>query len=159
MLSFAFLIRLNSIFYGYRIYDLLGVQILQVISHDGELEPLLLHLVCFIKLLVPVEQALAVVRKGGRILLVDRHRGVILALLVLGEISCYFLVLLLNRIISITLGLIHHLIVIHAALIASSAREKAIAHSNIGCPGGVHRLMLPLNQVLHEEAHVKGLGL
>jgi hypothetical protein len=54
------LIRLNSIFYGYRIYDLLSVQILQVIPHDGELEPLLLQGVGFIKLLVPIEQALAV---------------------------------------------------------------------------------------------------
>jgi hypothetical protein len=80
------LIRLNSIFYGYCIYDLLSVQILQVVPHDGELEPLLLQGVGFIKLLVPKEQALAVVR-WGRILLVDRHRGVILALLVLREIS------------------------------------------------------------------------
>jgi len=80
------LIRLNSIFYGYRIYDLLSVQILQVVPHDGELEPLLLQGVGFIKLLVPKEQALAVVG-WGRILLVDRHRGVILALLVLREIS------------------------------------------------------------------------
>jgi hypothetical protein len=79
------LIWLNSIFYGYRIYDLLCVKILQVIPHDGELEPLLLQGVGFIKLLVPKEQALAV--RWGRILLVDRHRGVILALLVLREIS------------------------------------------------------------------------
>jgi hypothetical protein len=55
------LIRLNSIFYGYCIYDLLSVQILQVVPHDGELEPLLLQGVGFIKLLVPKEQALAVV--------------------------------------------------------------------------------------------------
>ena len=54
------MIRLNSIFYRYRVYDLLSVQILQVIPHDGELEPLLLEGVGFIKLLVPIEQALAV---------------------------------------------------------------------------------------------------
>ena len=54
------------------------MQILQVIPHDGELEPPLLQGVRLIKLLVPIEQALAV--RGGKILLVDRHRGAILAL-------------------------------------------------------------------------------
>ena len=53
------MIRFNSIFYGYRIYDLLRVQILQVIPHDGELEPPLLQGVGFVKLLVPIEQTLA----------------------------------------------------------------------------------------------------
>jgi len=72
LLSLAFLsplIIIGSIFYGYRIYDLLSMQILQVIPHDGELEPPLLQGVGFVKLLVPIEQALAM--RWGSVLLVD----------------------------------------------------------------------------------------
>ena len=85
----------------------------------------------------------------------------ILALLVLREVPRYGLILLVNHILAITLCLIHHqLIVIRACLIPSSASEKAIAHCKTGircC--GFQGLMLPLNQILHEEAHVEGLGL
>jgi len=87
---------------------------------------------------------------------------VVLALCVLREIPpWYLLVLLVNHILAITLSLIHHqLIVIRACLISSSASEKAIAHGNTGRRRrGVQGLMLPFNQVLHEETHVEGLGL
>ena len=85
----------------------------------------------------------------------------VLALCLLREIPLYLFILLVNHILAITLSLIDkQLFVIRACLIPSSASEKAVAHGNTGTSRcGVQGLMLPFNQVIHEETHVEGLGL